>query len=126
MNFVFQYNLKVTYKVTTVNTDPINFQWDKSCTVIQTRGGTQVSSVTKTETTTGGDNTLTTVSPIDFGTIYQSGDEVKATCKVTLTVKTTGSPTGTTGGGTTVDLDTIASATSTETMSAQDKTMVIN
>ena len=90
--------------------------WKKSCTVTQTRSGTQVSSTTKTESTTGGE-TDATVSSIDFGTTYQSGDSVTAACKVVRTITATGA---------TSDLTSPAPKSTTETMVAQDKTITLS
>ena len=61
--------------------------FEKSCIVVQTRSGTQVSSTTKTEATNGGE-TSSTASSLDFGTTYQSGDSIAATCKVIETTTT--------------------------------------
>ena len=104
------------YKVSATNQATTALTWTKSCTVTQTRSGTQVSSTTKTEETTGGE-TDATVSSLDFGTTFQSGDSVTAACKVTQTVKAT---------GTTTDRTSPAPVSSTETMVAQDKVMTLN
>ena len=111
-----QYNLKVKYKVSSTNQNTGVFTWKKSCTVTQTRSGTQVSSTTKTESTTGGE-TDATVSSIDFGTTYQSGDSVTAACKVVRTITATGA---------TSDLTSPAPKSTTETMVAQDKTITLS
>eukprot|EP00093_Oithona_nana_P000282 00282.XXX_1044_1826_1 [CDS] Oithona nana genome sequencing. len=85
----FMYNLKVKY---VVSQTPSNNRktFEKSCTVVQTRSGTQVSSTTKTEATNGGE-TSSTASSLDFGTTYQSGDAIAATCKVIETTTAPGS-----------------------------------
>ena len=115
--FLFlQYNLKVKYKVTPTNQATAVLTWTKSCTVIQTRSGIQISSLTRTESTTGGESDAT-VSLLDFGTTFQSGDSVTVSCKVMQTVTST---------GTTTDRTTPAPVTSTETMIAQDKVMTLN
>lgn len=64
--------------------------FEKSCIVVQTRSGTQVSSTTKTEATNGGE-TSSDASSLDFGTTYQSGDSIAATCKVIETSTAPGS-----------------------------------
>lgn len=88
--------------------------FEKSCTVVQTRSGTQVSSTTKTEATNGGE-TSSTASSLDFGTTYQSGDAIAATCKV---IETTTIP----NGSSTTDK---FEQSKTENMVAEDKVITI-
>ena len=56
--------------------------WTKSCTVTQTRQGTQLTSLTRTQATTGSESSTTAM---DFGTIYQVNDILGGTCKVIQT-----------------------------------------
>ena len=88
--------------------------FEKSCIVVQTRSGTQVSSTTKTEATNGGE-TSSTASSLDFGTTYQSGDAIAATCKV---IETTTIP----NGSSTTDK---FEQSKTENMVAEDKEIAI-
>ena len=111
--FSFQYNLKVKYVVTE---SPPNGQttFEKSCTVVQTRGPSRVSRTTKTEATDGGEAESTATS-LDFGTTYQSGDRITATCKV---IETRNSPAG-------PIVEDRFEPSKTETMVAEDKEITI-
>ena len=102
--------MKVKY---VVSQSPPNGQttFEKSCTVEQIRGATTVSTTTKKEATNGGEAEATATS-LDFGTTYQSGDKIDATCKVISTP----------GIGSPKDLY-VKSAS--ETMVAQDKEITI-
>ena len=86
----------------------------KSCTCVQTRSSATVSTTTKTASTNGGE-TSSTASSLDFGTTYQSGDSIAATCKVVQSATT---PAGTT------TTDRYQQST-TATMVAQDKVISI-
>ena len=88
--------------------------FEKSCTVEQIRGATTVSTTTKKEATNGGEAESTATS-LDFGTTYQSGDRIEATCKV---IQTRNSPAGP------VVTDRFEQS-KTETMVAQDKIITI-
>ena len=90
-------------------------KWEKSCTVVQTRGRNLVSTTTKKEATNGGEAESTATS-LDFGTTYQSGDRITATCKVIQTKKGPG------GSSSTEDK---FEQSKTETMVAQDKIITI-
>ena len=61
--------------------------WTKSCTVTQTRQGTQLTSLTRTQATTGSESSTTAM---DFGTIYQVNDILGGSCKVKRTVTSSG------------------------------------
>ena len=61
--------------------------WTKSCTVTQTRQGTQLTSLTRTQATTGSESSTTAM---DFGTIYQVNDILGGSCKVQQTITSTG------------------------------------
>ena len=114
LHFFFQYNLKVKY---VVSEPPPNGQttFEKSCTVEQIRGATTVSTTTKKEATNGGEDESGATS-LDFGTTYQSGDRITATCKVIQTKKGPG------GSSSTEDK---FEQSKTETMVAEDKEITI-
>ena len=96
-----------------VTESPPNGQttFEKSCIVEQIRGATTVSTTTKKEATNGGEDQNSATS-LDFGTTYQSGDKIDATCKVISTP----------GLGSPKDLY-VKSAS--ETMVAEDKIIMI-
>ena len=106
--------MKVKY---VVSDSPSNnkITFEKSCTVEQIRGATTVSTTTKTEATNGGEAESTATS-LDFGTTYQSGDRITATCKVIQTKKGPG------GSSSTEDK---FEQSKTETMVAEDKEITI-
>ena len=58
--------------------------WKKSCTVTQTRQGTQVSSQIMTQSTDGSETSSSTTA-LDFGTTYQVNDVLSGSCKVLQT-----------------------------------------
>ena len=100
-----------------VSQTPPNGQttFEKSCTVQQGRGRNLVSTTTKKEATNGGEAESTATS-LDFGTTYQSGDRITATCKVIQTKKGPG------GSSSTEDK---FEQSKTETMVAEDKEITI-
>ena len=64
---------------------PTGFTWTKSCTVTQTRQGTQLTSLTRTQATSGSESPTTPITAMDFarfGTIYQVNDILGGSCKV--------------------------------------------
>ena len=73
-----------------------------------------MSSSTKTVATNGGESS-STASSLDFGTTYQSGDSIAATCKV---IETTTLPNGST-------MEDKYQQSKTETMVAEDKEITI-
>ena len=58
--------------------------WKKSCTVTQTRQGTQVSNQTMTQSSNGNEASASTTA-LDFGTTYQVNDILSGSCKVMQT-----------------------------------------
>ena len=95
----------MAWQVTETNPASTKFDWTKECAVANARTST---SDTK--------STSTLTENLDFGQNYQSGDGLTTTCQLKQSPKT-----GVSGGTT----STISQATSSDTMSAADKTVTL-